>query len=322
VLSDAVTGWVHQVTGAAVRHVSELPGATSSLVVLVGLDNGAEFVLRLHTDDDWLAREPDLATREATALRALSGSGVVAPALVAVDEHGTVCGRPAVAMTRLPGRADLSDASPSRLRALADALRTLHRLPPPAALPAYRPYLTAATRIVPPWTRVPEAWRRAIEVCAAPPPSGRVCFIHRDYHAGNVLIDGGTISGIVDWVNACAGPVEVDVAHCRLNLALVHGLATAHTFASYAATEPRHQAYWDLVDSLDMFEGDARESRSAGADLVDGSDGLDGLDGLDGDARTVRSLRSMGAHELTVQLMHERFDEFVLDALRRWHAVR
>ena len=73
---------------------------------MVDFDDGDQLVLRLHTNDAWLAEEPDLATREAVALRALAGTPVVAPSLIAVDESGEFCGRPAVLMSLLPGESD------------------------------------------------------------------------------------------------------------------------------------------------------------------------------------------------------------------------
>jgi aminoglycoside phosphotransferase (APT) family kinase protein len=300
VLSEAVSRWVNDATGAILVHSQELPGATSSQVSLLCFDDATELVLRLHTHDDWLAREPDVATREAIALQAVANSAVLAPALVAVDENGEFCGRPAVLMTRLPGRADLSDASPARLVALASPLPALHKRPAPAGLPVFAPYLGTGHRIVPSWTSIPDVWRAAIEVCNGPPPSGPACLIHRDYHAGNVLFEDGRLTGIVDWPNACTGPPEFDVSHCRLNLALVHGIDIADAFAAECGSDPHRQAFWDLVDCLDMVEDEAREGN--------GSVRAAGLG----------ALRALGAPTLTQDLVNVRHDEYLRDALRRW----
>jgi aminoglycoside phosphotransferase (APT) family kinase protein len=106
-------------------------------------------------------------------------------------------------------------------------------------------------------TSTPAVWHAAIDVCASPPPSGPLAFVHRDYHPGNVLFSGDRCTGIVDWVNACAGPSEIDIAHCRLNLALRHGIAVADEFAAIAIAgandvDPQRQAYWEMVDCLDL----------------------------------------------------------------------
>jgi hypothetical protein len=58
----------------------------------------------------------------------------------------------------------------------------------------------------------------------------------------------------VDWINACTGPAAVDVAHCRTNLALMYGAATAARFlGAYraAAGTYHHDPYWDLDSILD-----------------------------------------------------------------------
>jgi aminoglycoside phosphotransferase (APT) family kinase protein len=76
-------------------------------------------------------------------------------------------------------------------------------------------------------------------------------FLHRDYHPGNVLWSGGEISGIVDWVSGCIGPPEVDVAHCRANLAVLAGDPEAadrflELWQSVTGCRDYHP-YWDLT---------------------------------------------------------------------------
>ena len=102
------------------------------------------------------------------------------------------------------------------------------------------------------WWRDAGLWVEA-QARSADRPAFAPNFIHRDYHPVNVLWKDGLISGVVDWINACMGPIGVDVAHCRGNLAVMYGLETADAFlAAYQDESPtyQHDPYWDLDDAL------------------------------------------------------------------------
>jgi aminoglycoside phosphotransferase (APT) family kinase protein len=96
------------------------------------------------------------------------------------------------------------------------------------------------------------AWRRAAALATEPPPPGRICLIHRDYHPGNTLWQDGRLTGVVDWTQASIGPAAVDVAHMRWNLALDHGLAAAARFLELVG-RGSDQSYWDVVTVLDVL---------------------------------------------------------------------
>jgi aminoglycoside phosphotransferase (APT) family kinase protein len=248
--------------GARAERVAALEGGTSSAVHAVDVvDAGGRvhpLVLRRFVRADWLAVEPDLARREAAALALLAGSDVPAPALVAVDPDGPAAGAPAVLMTRLAGtvRWRPADLEPY-LRALAAALPAIHAVAVPAAagLPAYRPYALEVDR-PPAWTRRPALWWRAFAAFHGPPPSAERRLVHRDYHPGNVLWSDGAPTGIVDWVNASAGPPGADLGHCRMNLARAVGLDAADRFSaihrSVSWRDDEHP-YWDLVAAIGGF---------------------------------------------------------------------
>jgi aminoglycoside phosphotransferase (APT) family kinase protein len=243
-------------------------GASSSavheLVVEVGAGHVYQFVLRRFTDVEWLGREPDLAAREAEALTLLEGTSLVTPRLIAVDVDGEHCDVPAVLMSRLPGRPlDAPDDIESLATRLAEPLPRIHEtlLPPRAAIPDYRPYYVDDARrgeLRPPrGPDDPASWERAIEVLIGRPPSERqAVLLHRDYHAGNVLWQRGRLTGVVDWVNASRGPADADLGHCRLNLALDHGLDAADSLlaAHRALTgEGEYHPYWDVVAAVGML---------------------------------------------------------------------
>jgi Phosphotransferase enzyme family len=68
-----------------------------------------------------------------------------------------------------------------------------------------------------------------------------------------VLWRGNQISGVVDWVETSWGPAWLDVAHCRTNLAMLHGPEAAERFATAyekhagGVDEPGRE-YWDVMD--------------------------------------------------------------------------
>lgn len=59
---------------------------------------------------------------------------------------------------------------------------------------------------------------------------------HYDFWSGNVVWDGGNLTGVVDWTGAVIGPRGFDVGWCRLDLYLLHSERVADTFLdSYEA---------------------------------------------------------------------------------------
>src|SRR4051812_5212218 len=124
--------WCREVLGGLVTMERQIPEATSAtvLVVRAHLTSGPRtLVLRIDTNDEWLAREPDLASREAAVLELLDPTAVPAPDLVAVDPDGAAAGKPCVLMERLRGRPLLT--SPDRdayVRALAALVRSIHEV--------------------------------------------------------------------------------------------------------------------------------------------------------------------------------------------------
>lgn len=78
-------------------------------------------------------------------------------------------------------------------------------------------------------------------------------FIHRDFYPGNVLWARGRCTGIVDWPEACRGPVGCDVAHCRSDLIRLAGVGVADGFrAAYEAiTREPHHPYWEIASVME-----------------------------------------------------------------------
>lgn len=254
--------WVEVESGATLVAQQPLEGGNSSAMHRLTLRTtcGSEqsVVLRRYVLD-WVIEEPEIPGNEALALTLLADRRTVpAPALLAADPDGSQTGVPSILMSSLPGTVVWEPADlETWLRALAEQLPIIHARPLDSRLADWAPY-APEPGIPPVRTRYREAWETAVELWQAGPPPGDRVFLHRDYHPGNVLWTRATVTGIVDWVSACAGPPEEDVAHCRANLATHHGQAAADRFLDYwlaAAGRDGYDPYYDLTTVVSLGGG-------------------------------------------------------------------
>lgn len=262
-LSANTRRWIEDASSARIVSVKPMAGATSTLLHSIEIDVGDErrcLVLRRFNDEQWVKREPDVARREARSLQHAVRAGLAAPTLIAVDPDGTHCGVPATLVTKLEGRVILDPPNLAEwLGGLAQAAARIHRVDAAGFPWKYARYNAADKLAVPAWSHELEAWREAIEVVMGTQPGYAECFVHRDYHPSNVLWDAGRVTGVVDWVNGCRGPANIDVAWCRHNLANLHSVEVADAFlAAYVAVagrEFRYDPYWDLMSVVELLPG-------------------------------------------------------------------
>jgi aminoglycoside phosphotransferase (APT) family kinase protein len=201
---------------------------------------------------DWILRS---VAREAAVLTSLERSDVPAPRLVASAGDG-VRGGPALLMTRVPGRVFLMPRDRDRwLRQMAEMLARIHEVD--ATGPGFETWLEADKLTPPPDTSRTDIWREAFALVAVQPGATHTCFIHRDYQHFNLLWSRERLTGVVDWGGACIGPPDVDVGHCRLNLALLFSVDVAERFRElYEASSGRAvDPYWDLHALLSYGPG-------------------------------------------------------------------
>lgn len=253
--------WLSQHTHCTPDELStvQLKGSTSSSVYLVRCQNAPmtdAYVLRVIDNPGWLADVPDLAAREAAALKLAARGGLNTPRLVAFSNEDVGFGWPVVLMTFLQGHIDLKPADfENWLDQLARELAAIHSQKAVESKYQYQTWVDVEDLVVPSWTSIPQLWERAIELWQRGAPNYAPVLIHRDYHPTNVLWLDGKVSGMVDWINGCRGPAGVDVGHCRTNLAQMYGVATADRFLkAYQkyAPEFEYNVYWDLDTLLDM----------------------------------------------------------------------
>lgn len=243
--------WIERTTGVRVIAVNRLAGASTSAVHRINLANGGRLVLRRYVwrwvvDDD-----PLVVQREADGLAFARAAGLPVPELVAADTTGADVGdgTPAVLMTYLTGRAV---GVPDLVR-LATAAAAIHDVDASSLSHAWSPWWDASTFRPPAAARQPHLWEHAAELGRTAMPAHRPTLIHRDLHPGNVLWTRGRCTGVVDWVNACRGPIGCDIAHCRGNLIDLGGDASADGFeAAYESiTGVTHHPYWEIVSVLE-----------------------------------------------------------------------
>ncbi|MFF7310940.1 alpha/beta fold hydrolase [Streptomyces sp. NPDC008137] len=241
--------------GRTVDKSSFLKGGWSAQMRRLTLDDGSALALRTFVKPFFRRHAPGLLAREADVLTLLAGQkGVPAPELIGVDATAEHCDHPSLLMSVLPGRVRVDEEDlDARVELLAAQLAGIHRV-----VPAERP------RVYQAWASpegVPPGWERAVDVIRRAPPPYEGCFLHRDFHPGNVLFTGSgaglRIGGVVDWVETSWGPADLDVAHCSTALALLHGPEYGLGFRErYEAHGGRRLAggpdhlYWRLLDAL------------------------------------------------------------------------
>lgn len=243
--------WASDALNAPVTYVVELPGGMTSTILAVTDETGRRSVLRLMTRDPWRAHGAELIRREAAALHELADTRVPAPLSIALDADGAATGVAAHLMSHLPGRAT-GEVTDEHLEAMVDQLVAIHAVEPSAPFRDFQSWAWEAKRVVPGWSTHPESWRRAFDLLSGDAPTFAPMFLHRDYSHRNLLWEGVTISGVVDWLETSTGPAGLDAAHVATNLTLAHGperaLAFLAAYGTRAGEEP--DTYWLLLDAV------------------------------------------------------------------------
>ncbi|MFB9906964.1 phosphotransferase family protein [Allokutzneria oryzae] len=261
--------------GDRIRSTEALRGGWTSRMWRLDIEGrGSPYslVLRSFVKPFYVRHALGLLTREADVLRLLADTDVPAARLHGVDASAEHCDHPSLLMSLLPGSIRLDENDVDRkITLLARQLVAVHRLHvAESARPRTYQAWTDPDRVrIPEDTTRPVLWRRAVEVIRRDPPAYRPCFLHRDFHPGNVLFTGHgadlAITGVVDWVETSWGPADLDVAHCSTAIALLHGVpagmrvAEQYLAAGGALSEdPSDHLYWRLLDAL-AFAPDAEK---------------------------------------------------------------
>ena len=259
-LPSATLRWVASCAGGSRvvtgrRMVGGITSAVHRLTVADASGTRRHVVLRRWVDVD-AVRGRRRAQREARVLEALARERFPAPELVAVSDGRDTDGTPAVLMTRAPGHVHLTPSDPEAwLRQAAEMLPRLHDLAieADASAPAGSRPATA-----PAWVSRSSLWAEAHRLLAAGPPSSTPqCFVHGDYQHFNLLWRRERLVAVVDWVRPLLGSPDLDVSHCRLNLAVLFGVEFAEKFRlAYEAAAGRGVDPWFDVNGITRFSLD------------------------------------------------------------------
>jgi aminoglycoside phosphotransferase (APT) family kinase protein len=269
-LPAAVLAWLGEVleTDASILDITAMPAASTQMHE-ISFDSShhrrPKLVVRRFADVHRLRTDPFYdPVNETRALRLVGDTPIPAPHVIAADLDPKQCDVPTLLLTWVPGAAVwIPDDVDVYLRSAAAVLTDIHGSfgDRPADLPGYLPYAAHAPSPVgvPTWSRSRSTWERALEVAVSPAPSSAMGFIHRDFHAGNALSERSRVVSVVDWPTAAWGPLGIDLARMRQNLAFDVDPETAERFLSeYEAAGGHPSAYhpfWDIVDAADDLVG-------------------------------------------------------------------
>ncbi|MFI5040381.1 MAG: phosphotransferase family protein [Acidimicrobiales bacterium] len=258
-----LAGWVARSLGGTItsaRRTATGGSRTTYLVDVVRDTHAMPVVVRVEGEGSFTGTELSLA-REAVAYRALAGTPVPVPAVLASSEDGS-----ALILERLPGTDDLSTLDAvdrdSVFAHFVTVLADLHAIDPDDLdLPGFaRPRaaedharldiemwqrLAAGVDDLDPLLAYAGAWLHA----HPPPVVRRTCFVQGDTGPGNFLASDGRVTGLVDMEFAHIGDPVDDVAWVLTRLA--GGIADPDTFL--AAYEERSGIIIDRA-SLAYYE--------------------------------------------------------------------
>lgn len=236
---------------ARVVATRRLTGGITSVVHRVTVEDGvgvrSHVVLRRYPQPE-TDRTRSFVEQEARILTQLATTAIPAPCLIATDPSGDRTGGvPSLLMTHLLGRMDLAPKDPERfIRQMSDHLVRIHEADVDGR-PFDREVKPALDR-TPSGTSDRAAWLRALDLMHGTQPAYEARFLHRDYQHFNMLWSRGRLTGIVDWPLASMGPREIDVGHCRLNLAVLFSVEWAERLRVAYEAETGHvlDPWWDI----------------------------------------------------------------------------
>jgi aminoglycoside phosphotransferase (APT) family kinase protein len=274
-LPERVRGWAEAVAPQAVADVVGIGGGITNTKWLVRLVDGDFLVLRWSDPLIWGDIGREHVRREVLASQLLADSSLPVPRLIGSDLDGAIAGGAANLMTWRPGRVRHERLGRAAIDALARLAVDVHRTPVRIQdRPPVYSFRGPTSLEVPGWARWPDLWQRAIDLRTAGPPPTPYGLLHRDFHLGNLLWQGDTVTGLIDWAETSWGPPDLDVAHACSDFAMLHTTADAETFrAAYVAQGGRLDSeaaqFWAVTDILGFLPDPAHILAAVGGNRPD-----------------------------------------------------
>ncbi|HEX4906345.1 MAG TPA: phosphotransferase [Acidimicrobiales bacterium] len=263
-----MTSWVersraHRATVPSSAGVARLSAALGEPVELEGPLHGgvaaSTWAIRTPTRRLVLKRfrpDDDTGPLEWVRLQIAVDTPVPTPEPIAFDPDGEWFGVQSLVMSHLPGAV----VYPPVVEELARTLAALHStvVPEPVPEELRRPGL---------WTRweqtapVPDGVLDALADLLAIAERQEHVLCHCDFHPGNVLVENGAVTGVLDWSSARFAPRAFDVALMRCDLAIEPGGdAPRQLLAAYekaAGVRLEHLGAWDVLAAARAIEDGA-----------------------------------------------------------------
>ncbi|MGE5090360.1 MAG: phosphotransferase family protein [Candidatus Levyibacteriota bacterium] len=236
--SHAIAGWLARemrATRVRIDRYERLSGG--AIQGNFGLDidvsggpHAGHHALVLRTDAASVVAASSSRAQEFAVLRVAHAAGVLAPEPLFLCEDRSIIGREFFVMRRIPGigaghrlvrEPALVPDGPALARELGANLARIHAIRPPQpalgalAAPPADPARTVVAQCRAHLDAMSDAhptleWGLRWCDIHAPAPS-EVTLVHRDYRTGNYLVDGGHLTGVLDWEFAGWGDPREDL---------------------------------------------------------------------------------------------------------------
>jgi aminoglycoside phosphotransferase (APT) family kinase protein len=240
----------------------ELEGGVSAQVIafeVASVDGQPrKRILRIHSEED-RRDNPNIAADEFRLLQALQTVDLPTATPHLLDESGSIFSVPYVVIDYLAGEIELAPADPIAFaEQVAVILARLHRaeltrqeIPFIAdTITRYGAWLQDRSIEVDHMVGMADVRSALIAHWPLPQPNAPR-LLHGDFWPGNLLWQGGTFNGLIDWEDAVYGDPLVDFAHSRLEMLWALGDDAQAAFSAHYRTQmPQLDysalPYWDL----------------------------------------------------------------------------